>query len=268
MADALSTYGIGEVRGAIGFYKTLFRLHDTAMRHCVPAIVRKYDRASGIAQVVPLVMSVCETEAGETLAERPTYSVPVRRIRHGGFTVDIPLFAGDTGWLIAGDRSSSKARRANSTPLTEEQDGEEYDSEGNSGPKRPDTNAICDFSFGFFIPDYWGSNEVPEGKGMTVAFTPSGEDNEDRKVQISIDMDGVSVKRGAESVSIGDEGISYEGKPDREQQIVTDIRYDPTSHQLQKRTVTQSVRGDFVVGVSEESDWTMAEGGQAVPEKV
>lgn len=267
MASALSRYGIGEVRGDVGFFKTLFRLHDTAMRHCVPAIVRSYSRASGIAQVVPLVMAVSETEDGETLSERPTYSVPVRRIRHGGFTVDIPLFAGDTGWLIAGDRSASKARGANSTPLTEEQDGENYDSEGNSGPKRPDTNAICDFAFGFFIPDYWGANDVPDGNGMTVAFAPSGDGNEDKKVLISIGMDGVSVKRGKESVAIGDKGISYEGKPDREQQVVTDIRYDPISHQLQKRTVTQSVRGDFVVGVSEESDWTMAEGGQAVPEK-
>lgn len=262
----LNGYNLGDIETSIGFFKALFNLHDSAMKHCLPAIVKKYDRATGIVSVLPLVKTVIDTRDGTILEDRPTYNVPIRGIHHGGFTIDVPIFAGDTGWLIAADRNSATARAKNSTENLE--DLKEYSEDGNEGAKAPDTRALADFAWGFFIPDYWGKRDFAEGDGMIVRYTPK-EGAENGTVEIKIGKNGLEISRGSkDKVILGEDGPKFIGEEDRKQEVLTDLRYDLASHQLQKRTVTQKIRGDFVVGVSEETGWTMIEGGQAVPETV
>ena len=69
-----------------------------------------------------------------------------------------------------------------------------------------------------------------------------------------------------EKYRIDDNGITFAGKEDRVVEVLTDLRYNPASQQIQKRIVEQKIRGDFVVGVSDPLDWIIVEGGQAVPE--
>ena len=264
--SVLNGYDIGKINTGIGFFKTLFHLHDSSMKHCLPAIVKGYDRSTGIVNVLPLVKTVIDTLDGTVLEDRPTYNVPMLGIHHGGFTIDIPVFVGDTGWIIAGDRDSATARKKNSIENLE--DLKEYSKDGNEGPKEPDTRALGDFSWGFFIPDYWGRRDFSEGDGMIIRYTPK-DDAENGTVEIKIGKNGIEISRGSkDKVIIGDDGPKFLGKEDRMQKIVTDIRYDLSTHQLQKRTIDQKIRGDFVVGVSDESGWTMIDGGQAVPETV
>lgn len=273
--NILSQIDYGKIKTPIGFFKTLFHFHDQKSEHCIPAMVKRYDRATGIATVLPLVQYVCDTPKGLKSFDRPEYNVRVQKICHGGFVIDIPLFVGDTGWLIAGDRHADNAISSNSSLLVKDAD---IDDEGypiknteNKGPVPPDDNSLSSFAWGLFIPDFWGNSPIVGREGIVIKHIPSDESGSGG-FEIVANKDSISVERKTsdgektDKIILNDDGLKYEGEEDRKQIVVTNIRYDPSSHQIQKKTVEQKIRGDFVVGSGEESDWTMIDGGQAVPE--
>ena len=135
----LPQYDRGKCKTELGFIQTLFRLKEVDKQGVIPAIVRSYDRKTGIATVQPIVTYVVDTKEGEKLIPRGTYDVSVIRFAHGGFVIDAPLFAGDTGWLIAADRNAKDAKEANSKILNADQDDE---NPPNEGFKRPTDDSL------------------------------------------------------------------------------------------------------------------------------
>ena len=318
----LPQYDRGKCKTELGFIQTLFRLKEVDKQGVIPAIVRSYDRKTGIATVQPIVTYVVDTKEGEKLIPRGTYDVSVIRFAHGGFVIDAPLFAGDTGWLIAADRNAKDAKEANSKILNADQDDE---NPSNEGFKRPTDDSLRSFSWGFFIPDTWGDTELTKNDGLVIKDV-------DEKNVIALNDGAIEIKRGDNIISISDNGITMEersgnnkvivsksgitassenakaeiqngivsasignnrvsvtntnvtlqgpndtitidetgprfrGPIDILLNLVTGLRFDLMSHQLQQRVVLAGKRGDFIVQLGDVTDWVKVDGGQAVPE--
>lgn len=266
ITNALPTYNIANINSDIGFYKTLFRLHDVKKMFCLPAIVEKYDRKTHIAGVRPLVKASMRTENGEELFDRPLYSVPVYQISHGGFLIDAPLFVGDTGMLFAVDREWTEARKKNRAVLTEPQDPKNGEDNPNAGTAAPDSYGLGSFEYGIFIPCSWAETNLEDSDGLVVRLAANKDDSEAEIVkEITLSKEKVSVKVGDATYKISKDGIEFDGKPSEEIQLLTAIRYDKTTHQIQTKTLTFFKHGTFIVGVSDESEWSMIAGGQAEP---
>ena len=318
----LPQYDRGKCKTELGFFQTLFRLKEVDKQGVIPAIVRSYDRKTGIATVQPIVTYVVDTKEGEKLIPRSTYDVSVIRFAHGGFVIDAPLFAGDTGWLIAADRNAKDAKEANSKILNADQDDE---NPSNEGFKRPTDDSLRSFSWGFFIPDTWGDTELTKNDGLVIKDV-------DEKNVIALNDGAIEIKRGDNIISISDNGITMEERSGNNKVIVsksgitassenakaeiqndivsasignnrvsvtntnvtlqgpndtitidetgprfrgpidilinlvTGLRFDLMSHQLQQRVVLAGKRGDFIVQLGDVTDWVKVDGGQAVPE--
>ena len=302
----LPQYDRGKCKTELGFFQTLFRLKEVDKQGAIPAIVRSYNRKTGIATVQPIVTYVVDTKEGEKLIPRGTYDVSVIRFAHGGFVIDAPLFAGDTGWLIAADRNAKDAKEANSKILNADQDDE---NPSNEGFKRPTDDSLRSFSWGFFIPDTWGDTELTKNDGLVIKDV-------DEKNVIALNDGAIEIKRGDNIISISDNGITMKersgnnkvivsksgitasignnrvsvtntnvtlqgpndtitidetgprfiGPIDILLNLVTGLRFDLMSHQLQQRVVLAGKRGDFIVQLGDMTDWVKVDGGQAVPE--
>ena len=302
----LPQYDRGKCKTELGFFQTLFRLKEVDKQGVIPAIVRSYDRKTGIATVQPIVTYVVDTKEGEKLIPRGTYDVSVIRFAHGGFVIDAPLFAGDTGWLIAADRNAKDAKEANSKILNADQDDE---NPSNEGFKRPTDDSLRSFSWGFFIPDTWGDTELTKNDGLVIKDV-------DEKNVIALNDGAIEIKRGDNIISISDNGITmkersgnnkvivsksgitasignnrvsvtntnvtlqgpndtitidetgprFRGPIDILLNLVAGLRFDLMSHQLQQRVVLAGKRGDFIVQLGDVTDWVKVDGGQAVPE--
>ena len=198
----LPQYDRGKCKTELGFFQTLFRLKEVDKQGAIPAIVRSYNRKTGIATVQPIVTYVVDTKEGEKLIPRGTYDVSVVRFAHGGFVIDAPLFAGDTGWLIAADRNAKDAKEANSKILNADQDDE---NPSNEGFKRPTDDSLRSFSWGFFIPDTWGDTELTKNDGLVIKDV-------DEKNVIELNDGAIEIKRGDNIISISDDGITIKNE--------------------------------------------------------
>ena len=300
----LPQYDRGKCKTELGFIQTLFRLKEVDKQGVIPAIVRSYDRKTGIATVQPIVTYVVDTKEGEKLIPRGTYDVSVIRFAHGGFVIDAPLFAGDTGWLIAADRNAKDAKEANSKILNADQDDE---NPSNEGFKRPTDDSLRSFSWGFFIPDTWGDTELTKNDGLVIkdvdeknvialndgaieirsgnnkvivsksGITASSE-NAKAEIQndivsasignnrVSVTNTNVTLQGPNDTITIDETGPRFRGPIDILLNLVTGLRFDLMSHQLQQRVVLAGKRGDFIVQLGDMTDWVKVDGGQAVPE--
>lgn len=264
--NALPSYNIADVDTDIGFYKTLFHLHDKGVMSCLPAIVEKYDRATHIADVKPLVKATMRLEDKEVPFDRPTYRVPVQQMCHGGFIIDAPLFVGDTGILFAIDREWITARKQNSAALKEPQDPEKGEDNPNKGAVVPDSYGLASFEYGFFLPCSWAKTDLKDEDGFVIKTIKKDSDDENSILkEIRITKEEVTVSVGNETYKISKDGISFDGGIDEAISVITDIRYDKSTHQIQKKTRELNKHGTFIVGVGEESKWVMVSGGQAEP---
>lgn len=299
MADR--TYELAELETEKTYLLRLFKLYDLKRECCIPAIVEEYNRGTHTATVRPLVNHWKRNADKLEDFARMEVTVGVLQFAHGGFIVDAPLFRGDTGWLIAGDRAALEAMGANSSFLYKDQREDlKWEDEKNKGAASPDNSDSAHFVHGFFVPCSWAKTGLAQGDGLVVHHATGLEKNgkvvdvevgvrdvrmtdggieaslkpvagEDAGLTVSLTEEEASVKRvGADGkhdeVRVCADGLKFDGVVDREQSVVTDFRYDVGTHQLQKKTVTHKVRGDFVVGVSEETDWAKIDGGQAVEE--
>jgi len=226
--EAIRSYDLSKINTEKGFIETLFRLFDVKRMGAIPAIVKAFNRGSNIATVVPLVKWVYNTDTGKDSSDRPECTVPVLQICRGGFMIDAPLFAGDTGILFAIDRAWSGAREKNCTRLDEEQqeDGEQR----NKGPVVPDNGILQSFENGFFLPMAFGSSELGDSRALVVRRLKDGD-----------------------SFIFDEEGIKHEGEGGEEMQIVTDVV-------LKEETLSKKVRkckkfGNIITDVEDESGW-------------
>lgn len=288
--DRLPQFDRAKIKTPIGFFSTLFRLMRISEEFAIPAIVKKYDRSTGIVKVQPIVSNLADDINNQEIEiPRSEYDVHVVRFAHGGYVVDAPLFVGDTGWLIAGDRNSTSAIKANSTILKEDQDDE---NSPNEGYKKPDDNSLKSFAWGFFIPDTWGITDFTEEDGLVVRgqrisvesdhVTIECGDNSASISKESVNIDtkkcSVEVKEGSASVisgrygakidensaivegpndkiSIDDKGLHHEGVIDEKRNVISAIKYDKEIGDIVKKSFLVSKRGDFIVDIDEETDW-------------
>jgi hypothetical protein len=264
----LSTFNLAKIASDAGLMRTILHMHDVGKMGCVPAIVAEYDYATKIAKVLPLVKFLKSTTGGLKGFDRPFYKVPVYSISQGGFRIDLPLFAGNTGMLFAVDREWETAKSDNSSHLVEEEDPKNGDKNKNKGSKDPDSLALADFQFGFFLPmTFGGGSNDNKGKIVLSRITDS-EDSSSKTPEIRVEVgdEGVVAQFNDDKITFNEKGLTYEGKNGEDISLVTNIRYDISSHQVQKRTRPAKKFGNFIVGLGEETNWTMIEGGQAVPE--
>lgn len=226
--QAKRTYDIGDVNSQKGFFQVLLRLHDAQRMTCLPAIVEKFDRQSNMALVKPLVKFVVSTDKGDVPIDRPPCTVPVFQTCRGGYMIDLPLFKGDTGILIAMDRDSSSARAANSFRLWENQNDEDEETIKNTGATPPNGFIYTSFEFGVFIPMAFGSSNLPIGinpmtlkpvpeEGIVIKRMMNPKPNDElpiekqvhdsREINIKIDNDGLLVESSGGSVKFDKDGV-------------------------------------------------------------
>lgn len=264
--ELVSAFDLSEITTDIGLLQSILRMHDIEKMGCVPAIVVEYDYATKMAKVLPLVKFLKSTTEGLKGFDRPLYEVPVYSISQGGFRVDMPLFAGNTGMLFAVDREWESAKSDNSSHLTKEESPKNGDGNKNKGSRDPDSLALADFQFGFFLPMSFGAgNENDKGKIVVSRIVNSDETSKKApEIRIEIGDDGIVAKYNKDGVTFGKDGLIYEGESGEDISLMTDIRYDISSHQIQKKSRPAKKFGNFIVGVGEQSDWTMIEGGLSI----
>lgn len=119
--------------------RNVFRKMMMQVDGMLPARVVSYDRARNMATVQPLISIL--TSSGASLPRAPLASVPVLALGGGGFVINFPLKAGDTGWIEASDRDIS---------LFMQQAAE----------AQPNSQRLHSFSDGRFIPDVFGKYTV------------------------------------------------------------------------------------------------------------
>ena len=153
-------YDLAKLETLEGCFNELFRNKFMGLECCIPAIVISYDRPSHIATVQPAVNLVLAN--GKT-TERPKISMSVMRMSSGGFLLDMPIAAGDTGWIVASDRDSTVVKQ-------------------NSKKAPPLSLDMHKYEHGFFVPDKWGTIAIDsEDDGCMVLSSPNGE----TKIRIS-----------------------------------------------------------------------------------
>ena len=115
-----------------GTLRSVFKKLLQGIDDCLPATVIAYDRVNNTATVQPQVMMV--STDGEKVTRAQLASIPVFCYGGGGFMLNFPLKAGDTGWIKANDRDIS---------LFMQKQGEAH----------PNTARLHSFSDGVFFPD-------------------------------------------------------------------------------------------------------------------
>ena len=277
------TYQLSELEEEKSYILRLFKLHDIGREGCIPAIVEDYSRDTHIAKVRPLVNHLKYEDGELSAVSRSSVYAYVFQSAHGGFIIDAPLFKGDTGLLVAGDRDCTTAIDRNSTFLYKDQEGEVKEGDGNVGPKDPDSYSVGKFVHGFFIPFSFAQTNLENEDGLVIHHAMDGDGGNEREirrvqisddgmtmsvkkngvgdtgVEISLKDDEVIVKRSGDStdvIRLTEDGLLFDGKVDREQEEVTDVRYNGETKKIQKKVVKNGIRGDFIVATGTESEWT------------
>lgn len=258
MADdeTLSTYGRSKAEGEIGFYKELFRLFEVRKQGCLPAIVKKFDKEKRLVTVVPLVKKIRSTTDGFKSSLRPEYTVPLFLHCAGGFSIDFPIFEGDTGMLFAVDREWETARSKNSTLLSSPQEEVVESKDGNEGPQAPDSFGMASFEYGFFLPTNFAPQKPNKDGNIEIsAIKKEGESEEEVLKSVIIGKNAIKISFGGDTYEISKDGLKYSGKIDEEFSVLTGAIYDPSNSQLQTKSRPMKKRGTFIVDVGKESDW-------------
>lgn len=124
----------------------------------LPATVVSYNRKTNRATVIPSIDML--TTAGTALPRAAYASIPVLALGGGGFAINFPLKAGDTGWIEASDRDVSL-----------------WLQNGGRQNAWPNTHRIHSFSDGRFIPDALDKYTIAAGVGdaeMTIQTLDGG----------------------------------------------------------------------------------------------
>ena len=167
MIEDNSPKAISEFPLAPSDLKTAIRAHDIGMMRgleiCFPACVYSYDRATHTAEVMPLVKQGIYNKKWHYIRRKP-FKVSVRNIQCGGFTIDFPLYIGDTGWVFSSDRDTVLLKQEGAltnSVLAQDRKLQIVEDEYQQQPNQP---TLHSFINGFFIPDNWGKWETERYK--------------------------------------------------------------------------------------------------------
>lgn len=288
-------YDRSKLETEAAFFEELFRQVDIKRESCIHCIVTAYNKEMNCVSVQPLPK--WSRDNGEKMVEisRPIIKdIPILAFSHGGFCVSSPIFVGDTGYLMAADRSCVKIKEENSAVLY----GDDKDRKFNKGDSPPDDFSLTQYTNGFFIPCSWAKPEVAEDESGCFVIKGIGKSKGDDKWQrivlsnegkivvetnkrsvsmtedgivldsdgrkISVGKDSIEIESGDRKLTIGKDGIVFSGETEEKLSLVTDIRYNVASHQLQAKRISVERSGNVFVNVGKEVDWNMIGGGQAV----
>ena len=150
----------------------MLRFRNSIMRSIsvsMPCKIVSYDRTTHLATVKPLLNFKyfhCPVVESDEIPD-----VEILRMMAGGFLIDFPIAAGDTGWLIAVDRDALDVKTRSGTAL-------------------PRSSVVNSYKSGFWIPDQWGDDTKLNISGV----------DENRLVIMS--------KDGAQKISLGGSDIN------------------------------------------------------------
>lgn len=149
--NALPNYDKRTIEDPSAFFRTLFHLRDIKEERAIPAVVKDYDAKTGEVTVLPMAKYTFDTRDGEAEVDRETVKVRALKICQGGYSISLPIFKGDTGWLIAGDRRCGAAIEKNGEIVVRDLTDEELKDK----TAKPDDCSILNFENGFFVPFSW-----------------------------------------------------------------------------------------------------------------
>lgn len=162
--NALPNYDKRTIEDPSAFFRTLFHLRDIKEERAIPAVVKDYDAKTGDVTVLPMAKYTFDTRDGEAEVDRETVKVRALKICQGGYSISLPIFKGDTGWLIAGDRRCGAAIEKNGEIVVRDLTDEELKDK----TAKPDDCSILNFENGFFIPFSWSVESIGEEKSLII----------------------------------------------------------------------------------------------------
>ena len=162
--NALPNYDKRTIEDPSAFFRTLFHLRDIKEERAIPAIVKDYDTKTGEVTVLPMAKYTFDTRDGEAEVDRETVKVRALRICQGGYSISLPIFKGDTGWLIAGDRRCGAAIEKNGEIVVRDLTDEELKDK----TAKPDDCSILNFENGFFVPFSWSVESIGDEKSLVI----------------------------------------------------------------------------------------------------
>lgn len=128
---SLPNYNPSNASTLSGVLSEVLKNFGLTIENCIPAVVVSYDRTNNVAEVRPAINTIL---TDGTAKARDTIKLPVHLLGGAGIVISAPLSAGNTGWIIAGDRDITLFKQSLSV-------------------SNPNTYRTHKFSFGFFIPD-------------------------------------------------------------------------------------------------------------------
>ena len=162
--NALPNYDKRTIEDPSAFFRTLFHLRDIKEERAIPAVVKEYDSKTGEVTVLPMAKYTFDTRDGEAEVDRETVKVRALRICQGGYSISLPIFKGDTGWLIAGDRRCGAAIEKNGEIVVRDLTDEELKDK----TAKPDDCSILNFENGFFVPFSWSVESIGDEKSLVI----------------------------------------------------------------------------------------------------
>lgn len=223
-----------------------------SMRICFPCCVYSFDRTSHRAVVMPLVKQAFYN--GEWVyLRRKTFETTVRNIQAGGFTIDFPLYIGDTGWVFASDRDTMLLKRDGGLTNSVLEGSREISLIEDSYQQKPNTPILNSQAHGFFLPDNWGkweNHRFKDWPGVSIGdalYIGSSIDTEDEDEAGGQKGDAYEQKTTS-SVVLQKGGGAY---------LLSSTKTKPDDAQGRCRTSKVSVVGDTVeIAVSDMTEET------------
>lgn len=260
-SSSVRQYDLAVLESDPTYVAELFRQNEISRESCLPCIVTAYDASKNTVDVKPLANHTRDN--GKEIEEivRPELKgIPLLRFAHGGFRISSPLFVGDTGYVIAGDRSCRKIIEGNSTELY----ANDANGEKNKGAGKPDDCSLTKFYNGFFVPCSWASSESASGSLVIEGIGKAKGDKKWQRIELSNDGT-ITIEVADRKLTIGNDGIVFNGNTEGKLSLISDIQYDISSHQIQVRRIPAEKSGNILVNVGDVGRWEMITGGQAVP---
>ena len=217
--NALPNYDKRTIEDPSAFFRTLFHLRDIKEERAIPAVVKEYDSKTGEVTVLPMAKYTFDTRDGEAEVDRETVKVRALKVCQGGYSISLPIFKGDTGWLIAGDRRCGAAIEKNGEIVVRDLTDEELEDK----TAKPDDCSILNFENGFFVPFSWSVESIGDEKSLIIRNVSKDEElnlENNHGVygtypwsMIEIRRDGmVNAYGGGTKFSIGKEGLYLNDK--------------------------------------------------------
>lgn len=173
------------------FYQGILR----GLEICFPACVYSYDRSTHSVVVMPLVKGGFFQGEWHYLRRQP-FRTTIRNIQSGGYTIDYPVYIGDTGWVFSSDRNTLLIKQNGALTTAVLEKDRPIGTVEDNYQQQPNQPTLHSFAQGFFLPDNWGKWEThrfKDDKGLAIGdalYIGSSIDTKDE------DTDGVGEQKG------------------------------------------------------------------------